>query len=151
MVQHIGAPPCEPTVKVADKVKVGQKIGEAKGFVSVPVHSSVSGEVIAVEARLTSGGSQVPCIIIKNDKQDTLFEGIAPKADIEELSSEEVINIIKEAGIVGMGGAAFPTHVKLSPPPGKLVDTIILNGAECEPYLTADHRLMLEKLEKLYK
>ncbi len=144
MVQHIGAP-CEPTVKVADKVKVGQKIGEAKGFVSVPVHSSVSGEVIAVEARLTSGGSQVPCIIIKNDKQDTLFEGIAPKADIEELSSEEVINIIKEAGIVGMGGAAFPTHVKLSPPPGKLVDTIILNGAECEPYLTADHRLMLEK------
>lgn len=146
MLQHIGAP-CEPIVQIGDEVKVGQKIGESKGFVSSPVHSSISGKVIAIEPRLTSGGSAVPCVIIKNDMQDTVYEAIAPNADINELSSEQIINIIKESGIVGMGGAAFPTHVKLSPPPGKIVDTIILNGAECEPYLTSDHRLMVESPE----
>lgn len=146
MQQHIGAP-CEPLVKIGDEVKVGQKIGEAKGFVSSPVHSSVSGKVIGIEPRLISGGSAVPCVIIENDMLDTLFEGISPKGSLEQLSSDQIMNIIKEAGIVGMGGATFPTHVKLSPPPGKNVDTVILNGAECEPYLTSDHRLMVERPE----
>lgn len=143
MQQHIGAP-CEPIVQVGDEVKVGQKIGEAKGFVSSPVHSSVSGKVVAVEPRLYSGGMAVPCVVIESDMQNTVSEDIAPKADLSALSSEDVKNIIKEAGIVGMGGATFPTHVKLAPPPDKKVDTVILNGAECEPYLTSDHRLMLE-------
>ncbi len=146
MVQHIGAP-CEPIVKIGDEVKVGQKIGEAKGFVSSPVHASISGQVEAIEPRLTSGGAKVQCVVIKNDMRDEIYEGITPNVDLESLSSEEIINIIKEAGIVGMGGAAFPTHVKLSPPPDKTVDTIILNGAECEPYLTSDHRLMVENPE----
>lgn len=146
MIQHIGAP-CEPMVQVGDKVKIGQKIGEAKGFVSAPVHSSISGEVTVIKPRLTSGGGAVQCVVIKNDMQDTVYEGINPNPDLSQLTSEEILNIIKESGIVGMGGAAFPTHVKLSPPPGKVVDTIILNGAECEPYLTSDHRLMVEKPE----
>lgn len=146
MQQHIGAP-CEPIVQVGDEVKVGQKVGEAKGFVSVPAHSSVSGKVIAVEPRLYSGGMAVPCIVIENDMQNTLSEEVASKGDLAGLSPEDLKNIIKEAGIVGMGGAAFPTHVKLAPPPDKNVDTVILNGAECEPYLTSDHRLMLEHPE----
>lgn len=146
MQQHIGAP-CEPIVKVGDEVKVGQKIGEAKGFVSVPVHSSVSGKVTAVEPRLYTGGMAVPCVIIESDMQNTLYEGIAPKGDLDGLTADDIKNIIKEAGIVGMGGATFPTHVKLAPPPEKNVDTVILNGAECEPYLTADHRLMVEHPE----
>ncbi len=146
MVQHIGAP-CEPIVQVGDMVTVGQKIGEAKGFVSAPVHSSISGEVIAIEPRLTTGGGTIPCVIIKNDMQDTFYEGLTPYPDINKLTSQDILSIIKESGIVGMGGAAFPTHVKLSPPPGKVVDTVILNGAECEPYLTPDHRLMIERPE----
>ncbi|HWR62524.1 MAG TPA: electron transport complex subunit RsxC [Clostridia bacterium] len=143
MQQHIGAP-CEPIVQVGDEVKVGQKIGEAKGFVSSPVHSSVSGKVVAVEPRLYSGGMAVPCVVIESDLQNTVSPEIASKGDLSGLSAEDVKNIIKEAGIVGMGGATFPTHVKLAPPPDKKVDTVILNGAECEPYLTSDHRLMLE-------
>lgn len=143
MQQHIGAT-CEPVVQVGDEVKVGQKIGEAKGFVSSPVHSSVSGKVVAVEPRLYSGGMAVNCIVIESDMQNTVSSEISSKGDLAGLSSEDVKNIIKEAGIVGMGGATFPTHVKLAPPPDKKVDTVILNGAECEPYLTSDHRLMLE-------
>jgi electron transport complex protein RnfC len=143
MQQHIGAP-CDPIVQVGDEVKVGQKIGEAKGFVSVPVHSSVSGKVVAVEPRLYSGGMAVQCVVIESDMQNTVSADNAPKGDISNFSAEEIKNIIKEAGIVGMGGATFPTHVKLAPPPDKKVDTVILNGAECEPYLTSDHRLMLE-------
>ena len=144
MQQHIGAP-CEAIVKVGDEVKVGQKIGEPKGFVSAPIHSSVSGKVIAVEPRLYSGGSKVLCVIIESDMQDQVHESVAPKGKLEDLSADQIKNIIKEAGIVGMGGATFPTHVKLAPPPGKEIDTVVLNGAECEPYLTSDHRLMLEK------
>ena len=143
MQQHIGAP-CEPIVQIGDEVKVGQKIGEAKGFVSAPVHSSVSGKVLAVEPRLYSGGMAVPCIIIESDMKNTISDEVAAKGALSGLTSEDIKNIIKEAGIVGMGGATFPTHVKLAPPPDKKVDTVILNGAECEPYLTADHRLMLE-------
>lgn len=148
MQQHIGAP-CDPIVNIGDIVKVGQKIGEAKGFVSVPVHSSVSGKVIAIEPRMYTGGTKVTCVVIENDRQDTIHESVSSKGSLESLSADDIKNIIKEAGIVGMGGAAFPTHVKLAPPPEKKVDTIILNGAECEPYLTADHRLMLESPEEV--
>lgn len=146
MQQHIGAP-CDPIVNVGDEVKVGQKIGEAKGFVSVPVHSSVSGKVIAIEPRLYSGGTKVTCVVIESDMQDTVHESVKSKGSLEALSADDIKTIIKEAGIVGMGGATFPTHVKLAPPPDKNVDTVILNGAECEPYLTSDHRLMLESPE----
>lgn len=146
--QHTGAP-CEPLVKVGDEVKLGQKIGEAKGFVSVPVHSSVSGKVKAIEPRLHSSGRFVNAIVIENDNLDTLDESVKPKGDVDALTSDEIKNIIKEAGIAGMGGAAFPTHVKLSPPPDKKVDTVIINGAECEPYLTCDHRLMVEHADEI--
>lgn len=143
MQQHIGAP-CDAIVKVGDEVKVGQKIGEPKGFVSSPIHSSVSGKVIAVEPRLYSGGGKVTCVVIESDMIDTIHEGVSKKGTLENLTAADIVSIVKDAGIVGMGGAAFPTHVKLSIPPGKTVDTVILNGAECEPYLTSDHRLMLE-------
>ncbi len=143
MQQHIGAP-CEPVVQVGDEVKIGQKIGEAKGFVSVPVHSSVSGRVTAIEPRLCTGGAAVNCAVIESDMKNDISDDIASKGSLLDLSADDIKGIIREAGIVGMGGAAFPTHVKLSPPPDKEVDTVILNGAECEPYLTADHRLMLE-------
>ncbi len=139
--QHIGAP-SQPIVNVGDKVDLGQKIAEACGFVSVPCFSSVSGTVKAIEPRPHICGTMKPCIVITNDHEDRLCEQIKSKG--EAFTPELVIESIKAAGIVGMGGAAFPTHVKLSPPPGKPIDTIIVNGAECEPYLTADHRIMLE-------
>ena len=148
MQQHIGAP-CQPIVKAGDIVKVGQKIGEAQGFVSSPVHSSVSGTVKAVEEVPVSTGSKALAVIIESDGKNEIDSSIQPKGDIENLEPEEIVHIIKDAGIVGMGGATFPTHVKLSPPPDKKLDTIILNGAECEPYLTADHRLMLESPEEI--
>jgi len=144
--QHIGAP-CEPIVEVGDQVKLGQKIGEPKGFVSAPVHSSISGKVIAVEKRPHPIGQKVLSIVIESDGQDTLDESIKSKGDLDNLSAEDIKNIMKDIGLVGMGGATFPAHVKFSPPPDKPIDTVILNGAECEPYLTADHRLMLEKPE----
>lgn len=145
--QHIGAP-CEPIVKVGDLVKVGQKIGEASGFVSAPVHSSVSGVVKKIEAVDTPSGKTLS-VRIESDGKNELHESVVPKGTLESLTGEEIVNIVKEAGITGLGGASFPTHVKLVPPPEKKVDTIILNGAECEPYLTADHRLMLEEPEKV--
>ncbi len=144
MQQHIGAP-CEPTVKAGDRVLVGQKIGEAKGFVSAPVHSSVSGVVKSIAKMPSSSGGEVVSIVIESDGQNEVDPSVTPKGRIEDLKPADIVGIIKEAGIVGMGGATFPTHVKLSPPPDKKIETIILNGAECEPYLTADHRLMLEK------
>lgn len=144
--QHTGAP-CQPLVKVGDNVKMGQKIGEASGFVSVLVHSSVSGKVVAIEPRLHPGGQQVVSVVIESDGRDALDESIKPQGDIDSLSKDAIIDIIKEAGIAGLGGAAFPTHVKLLPPPDKKIDLVIINGAECEPYLTCDHRLMVEKPE----
>lgn len=143
--QHIGAP-CEPIVKRGDYVKMGQKIGEPKGYVSAPVHSSVSGRVKSIELVPSATGSKVMAVVIENDGLDALDDTIAP-ANFEELSPEDLKRIVLDAGIVGMGGAAFPTHVKLSPPEDKKVDFVILNGAECEPYITADHRLMLEEPE----
>lgn len=145
--QHIGAP-CEALVKAGDQVKVGQKIGESKAFVSAPVHSSVSGKVKEIKRMKTPTG-EAQCIVIESDGSNDLHDSVVPKGNLEDLTPEEILNIIKEAGIVGMGGATFPTHVKLSPPPGKKIDVIILNGAECEPYLTSDHRLMLESPETI--
>lgn len=147
MRQHIGAP-SEPIVKVGDLVKVGQLIGEASSFVSANVHSSVSGLVKEVGKKLTSGGQEL-CVVIENDFQDTLDDSVGPKADLQALTGPEIITLIKAAGLVGMGGAGFPLHVKLSPPKDKKIDTIVLNGAECEPYLTADHRLMVEHPERV--
>jgi len=144
--QHIGAP-CDALVTVGQAVKVGQKIGESKAFVSANVHSSVSGIVKSIEMRNSSGGMKVNCIVIESDGKFTVDESVKPKGDIDKLSKDEVLAIIKEAGLTGMGGAGFPTHVKLSPPKDKEIDVVIINGAECEPFLTADHRIMLEKTE----
>ena len=145
--QHIGAP-CEPIVKVGDMVKVGQKIGEASGFVSAPVHSSISGTVKKLAAVDTPNG-KIVSVIIESDGENTLDESVVSKGSLEKLTSQEIVSIVKEAGITGLGGASFPTHVKLVPPAEKKVDSIVLNGAECEPYLTADHRLMLENPESV--
>jgi len=140
--QHIGVA-CQPLVKAGDAVKLGQKIGEARGFVGAPVHASVSGVVKAIkQVPHPSMGSGL-AVIIENDGKDEFDDSIKP-GDIGSMDAEQLKELILEAGIVGMGGAAFPTHVKLSPPKDKSIDTVILNGAECEPYLTADHRLMLE-------
>lgn len=145
MQQHIGAP-AKPIVEVGDEVKVGQKIGEMQGFVSANIHSSVSGKVIGIKEVEVPGGVST-CVIVENDFNNSVHESVKPKGALEELTKEEIVESIKEAGIVGMGGATFPTHVKISPPPDKKIDFVILNGAECEPYLTADHRLMIENPE----
>ena len=143
MSQHIGVP-CEPLVKKNDLVKKGQKIGDNKGL-CVPVHSPVSGIVKAVEARPHSNGTTVMSVVIENDHQDTLDDDVRPRTqeEVAALTPEDLVNIIREAGIVGMGGASFPTHVKLSGAIGK-VETIIVNAGECEPYITADDRLCRE-------
>ena len=142
MSQHLGAP-ANPIVQVGDYVKVGQKIGEAAGFISAPVHSSVSGTVVAIEPRMhATRGCEMTAVVIESDGKNELHESVKPHKSYEELTPDEIIEIIKEAGIVGMGGAGFPTCVKLKP--AKPVDTILLNGCECEPMLTADHRVLLE-------
>ena len=142
MSQHLGAP-ANPIVQVGDTVKVGQKIGEAAGFISAPVHSSVSGTVVAIEPRMHgTRGCEMTAVVIESDGKNTLHESVQPNKPLEELTPDEIIEIIKEAGIVGMGGAGFPACVKLKP--AKPVDTILVNGCECEPMLTADHRVLLE-------
>ncbi len=145
--QHIGAP-CKSLVQKGDRVFKGTKIGDSDAFVSAPVHSSVSGEVIAVEPRAVSNGSEIMSVVIKNDFTDELDPSIAP-IDYTSVSPDDIPALIREAGVVGMGGATFPTHVKLSPAPDKKIDTVIVNGAECEPYLTSDHRVMLETPEEV--
>lgn len=142
MSMHVGAP-CKPVVVVGDEVKVGQLIGETAGL-GAPIHASVSGKVVAVEPRIHGGGGMMMSVVIENDFQDTPDPSIQRRANVEALTGAEIIEIVKNAGITGMGGAGFPTHVKLSGAVGK-VDTLILNGAECEPYITSDHRLMLER------
>jgi electron transport complex protein RnfC len=141
--QHIGAP-ASPVVDKKDEVKKGQLLAEAGGFVSAPVHAPTSGEVKKVDEYLHPNGTKVTAIEIKADGKDSWASGIGPLRDYDHLNADELKKIIWDAGIVGLGGAAFPTHVKLSPPKEKPIDTLILNGAECEPYLTADHRLMVE-------
>ena len=138
---HAGAP-ANPVVQVGDEVKVGQKIGEAAAFISSPVHSSVSGTVTAIENRGHATRGECLSVVIRSDGKNTLHESVQPHKGLEELTPDEIVEIVKEAGIVGMGGAGFPTSVKLKP--AKPVDTILLNGCECEPLLTADHRVLLE-------
>lgn len=138
---HAGAP-ANPVVQVGDTVKVGQKIGEAAAFISSPVHSSVSGTVTAIEERGHATRGTCLSVVIRSDGKNTLDESVKPHKDLESLTPDEIVEIVKEAGIVGMGGAGFPTAVKLKP--AKPVDTILLNGCECEPLLTADHRVLLE-------
>ncbi len=145
--QHIGAP-AKPIVAKGDHVLRGQKIAEAGGFVSAPVYSSVSGTVKAIEPRRVASGDMVMSIVIENDGQNLEVAYDVPK-DIEALTKEQILTAIREAGIVGMGGAGFPTHVKLSPKEPDKIEYVIANCAECEPYLTSDYRRMLEEPEKL--
>lgn len=146
--QHIGAPSV-PCVKKGDTVLAGQKIADAGGFVSAPLHASVSGTVKGIEKRLNATGSMVDCIVIENDQQyqETEFQ----EARLEDLTKEEILNRIKEGGVVGMGGAGFPTHVKLAPKDPSKIEYILVNGAECEPYITSDYRRMIEEPEKVVK
>ncbi len=148
MSQHIGAP-CTPLVKKGDTVTVGQRIGDGEGL-CVPVHSPVSGTVKAVEMRPHAGGTMVLSVVIQNDHNDTLCPDIQPRTpeQVKDLTPEQLLQIIRNAGIVGMGGAAFPTNVKLSSGLGK-VDTVIVNVSECEPYIVADDRLCQEFPEQM--
>lgn len=151
--QHIGAP-AKPVVSRGDKVKVGTLIAEAGGFVSAPIHSSVSGTVVKVDSAIDATGYRHPAIYInvegdeweesidRSDKLETL-------ADHQELTPEEIVSRIKEAGVTGMGGAGFPTFIKLCPPPGAKAECVILNGVECEPYITSDFRLMMEHADEI--
>lgn len=149
--QHIGKP-ASPVVSRGDEVKVGTLIAQADGFVSANIHSSVSGKVKKIETILDASGYQKPCITIQCDGEDTWEETIDRTPEIVrdiKLSSEEIIQRIAECGIVGMGGATFPTNVKLMPPKDATPECVIINGAECEPYLTADHRTLLERGEEV--
>lgn len=144
--QHIGAPSV-PCVKKGDHVLAGQKIADAGGFVSVPLHSSVSGTVKGIEKRLTATGTMSDAIIIENDQQ--YEEAVFTETDPAKLSKEEILKRIQEGGVVGMGGAGFPTHVKLSPKEPSKIEYVLVNGVECEPYLTSDYRRMMEEPEKI--
>ncbi|MFO7811196.1 MAG: hypothetical protein R6V47_07480, partial [Candidatus Delongbacteria bacterium] len=141
--QHIGAP-SKAIVAVGDEVRVGQPLSEAGGFVSVPVHASISGKVKAIAKITDAAGNKSDAVVVENDGNDEIFEGVGVKVDYSGFSADEIKKKIAAAGVAGMGGARFPTHVKLSPPAEKKIDHIILNGVECEPYLTADDRLMQE-------
>ena len=148
MIQHTGAP-CEPIVKVGDSVKKGQLIGRIEKFITSPVHSSVSGTIKEIKETPHPTVGKSVSVVIKSDGKDDWDESVRKRADAADLTREEIIDIVKTSGIVGLGGAAFPTHVKLEPP--KKIDTVILNGAECEPYLTCDDRLMIEKPADIIK
>jgi electron transport complex protein RnfC len=141
--QHIGAP-CKPVVTIGQEVKKGEMIGEAAGFVSAPVHSSVSGKVIAIGEFPNAMGRMVASVVIENNSREE-WTILIDNPDYMDLPPDKIKEKIKNAGIVGMGGAAFPTIVKLSPPREKTIDTVIINGCECEPYLTGDYRLMVER------
>lgn len=144
--QHIGAP-ASPVVQKGDYVKRGQKIGEAGGFVSAPVHASVSGIVKGMEPRLGATGTMANSIIIENDGKYEETEYVP--ARLEELTKEEILKRIQDGGVVGMGGAGFPTHVKLSPKMPEKIEYVLVNGAECEPYLTSNYRKMLDEPEEI--
>jgi len=145
--QHIGAP-AEPVVEIGEHVLVGQLIAKETGFVSSPIYSSVSGTVKAIEPRRIITGDHVKSIVIENDGAYDEVE-FTPNPDYTKLSREEIVSLIQKAGIVGMGGAGFPTHVKVSPKEPDKIEYIIANCAECEPYLTSDYRIMMETPEKL--
>ncbi len=148
MSQHLGAP-ATPIVSVGDYVKVGQKIAEASAFVSSPIHTSVSGNVVAVEKRVASNGLEVMSVVIENDDEYAEIETINGDFDYTKFTKEEILDKIKDYGIVGLGGAGFPTHIKLNPPEDKKIEHIIINAAECEPFLTTDYRVLLEETDKL--
>lgn len=148
--QHTGAPN-QPLVNVKDKVLMGQKIGDSDAKVSAPVHSPISGEVVSIENIILPTARTSLGVIIKNDREYKLHESIVKRENVDSLDKKEILNIIREAGIVGLGGAAFPTHIKLSPPPDVKIDYLIINGAECEPFLTCDYRLMVERSEDIVK
>lgn len=148
MSQHIGAP-ATPLVAKGDQVLAGQKIGEASGFISANVICSVSGTIKAIEPRRVANGAMVTSVIVENDGEYKTVEGLGTDRDPASLSKQEIRDIIKEAGIVGLGGAGFPTHVKLTPKDENAIEYILVNGAECEPYLTSDYRMMLEEPEKI--
>ena len=148
--QHIGAP-AKPIVKKGDHVLAGQKIAETGAFVSSPIFSSVSGTVKDIRPMLTPSGAAAKTIVIENDGKYEMAEGIGTALDYENMSNADICAAIKAAGVVGLGGAGFPTHIKLAPPPDKKIDYIIINAAECEPYLTCDYRVMLEQPEKIIR
>ena len=142
--QHIGAP-CEIIVNIGDEVKKGQLIAKASSYISSNIFSAVSGKVKDIKPVLTTSGAKVNSIIIENDNKFTTVDGLGEKTDFENFSKEDILEKISYAGIVGLGGAGFPTHVKLSPKNPEKIDYLIINAAECEPYLTSDYRLMIEK------
>ena len=144
LLQHVGEA-CEPLVEKGQQVLVGEKIGDSNAFVSAPIHSSVSGIVKGIRPHMTVVGTIVNSIIIENDGKLEEHHSLKPRDSFEHLSSEQLLEIIREAGVVGLGGAGFPTHIKLAPPADKKIDTIIINGCECEPYLTTDNRIMIEE------
>lgn len=145
MSQHIGAP-CKPLVAKGDTVKVGQLIGDTDAFVSAPIHSSVSGTVKAIEGMRIGGGLDETIVVIETDKKQELFEGVEPP---KVSNREDFVKAIRASGLVGLGGAAFPTHIKYNPKNKDGVHTLIVNGAECEPFITSDHRLMLEETDNI--
>lgn len=147
MQQHIGAP-CTPTVKKGDKVFVGTKIGQSDAFVSSPVHSSVSGTVADIKDLTVTAGGKVQCVVIDNDFLNTPDPSIKP---YPVLNAKDLANAARECGLVGLGGAGFPVHVKLSINPEKPVDTLIINAAECEPYITSDYREIIENTQEVYE
>ncbi len=146
--QHMGAP-CESVVKAGERVDLGQVIGRSEARISAAVHASVSGRVVKLDHCMLASGISVPAVVIDNDFEDRWHPTCVPHPGIEQMDAQQMLQIVREAGIVGLGGATFPTAVKLAPPPEKPVDTILLNGAECEPYLTCDHRLMLENAAEI--
>ncbi len=146
--QHIGAP-CSPVVKVGDLVKKGQVIAEAQAFVSSPIHASISGKVAEIAEYPHSVFGSCMSIVIESDGKDEWIEGLPLSRDWKSLDVAALKEIIRQSGMVGMGGATFPTHVKMAPPAEKPIDSFILNGAECEPFLTADHRVMLEQTARV--
>ena len=148
--QHIGAP-ASPLVQKGDEVKVGQLIAQSSGFVSANIHTSVSGKVLKVDSAMDASGfsRQAVHITVEGDEWLETIDRSPEIAKEIKASAEEIIKKVQEAGIVGLGGATFPSHIKLSVPPGKKAEVLLINGVECEPYLTADHRLMLEKGEEV--
>ncbi|MFC1637548.1 electron transport complex subunit RsxC [Candidatus Margulisiibacteriota bacterium] len=144
--QHTGAS-CDPLVKVGDPVYEGQKIGDTSKFISAPVHASISGQVTKIEELPHPCGVNVLSVVIEVGQGQEHRALSTEHRTLEQLSAEDIRKVVREAGIVGLGGAAFPTHVKITPPAEKTIDTILINGCECEPYITADHRIMLEHAE----
>ena len=148
---HIGAP-AKPVVTVGEKVRLGQLVAAAQGFVSSNIHASVSGTVVRFEKRYLPSGGLSDCIVIKNDGLDTLTDNIGHCREPVAVTPENIRQLMLEKGVVGMGGASFPTHVKYAPPKnGQAIDTVIINGIECEPYITADHHILLEYADKVVR